>query len=179
MHTAWEEILEIREVFRGAYLEYWLNYNLFSFPWWVIVVMNLLVFYVAWKMLSRTRLFELLTLGGLTVIVSTLLDIITVQYGLTGYPNSLFPISPSLFLGSFTMIPVIYMLIYQYFSTWRSYITAMIVVSVILSFVVENFLRWLNIYQYINWNSIYSLIVYIAMAILLKWIMACLSQAQK
>jgi uncharacterized membrane protein YeaQ/YmgE (transglycosylase-associated protein family) len=131
----------------------------------------MLVLYIIWRVIDRKRLFELLTVGGLTLIFSTFIDIITVQYGLTGYPISLAPISPSLFTATLVIIPAIYMLLYQFFYTWKSFLFASVITGIFLAFIGENLLRWLDIYEYIQWNSFYSLIIYIAMAVIVKWIM--------
>ncbi|WP_332699239.1 CBO0543 family protein [Halalkalibacter lacteus] len=178
-YPSWEEITKIRETFREAYWAYWINDNLFSFGWWLLLVLHILFIYLASKLLDRTRLFELLTVGGLAAIFSTLIDIITIQYGLTGYPTSLSPLSPSLFVSSLIILPVIYMLLYQFFSTWKSFILANLVVGAFLAFLGENLFRWLNIYQYIQWNSFYSLITYLGIGIVLKWILSNLLKAQK
>lgn len=178
-HSSWQEILTIRETFQEAYRSYWINDNLFSFSWWIILFLNIIFVYIGWKLLERKRLFELLTVGGLTVIFSTLIDIITVQYGLTAYPISLAPISPSLFTATLIILPVIYMLLYQFFSTWKSFILANVVAGAFFSFVVENLFRWLNIYQYNQWNSFYSLLTYIGIAVIIKSIMNNLLKSQK
>lgn len=178
-YPSWEEITKIREAHREAYWAYWINENLFSFGWWFILVLNILFLYIVWKLLDRTRLFELLTVGGLASIFSTILDTVTVQYGLTGYPTSLTPISPSFFIATLIILPVIYILLYQFFSTWKAFITANVVAGTFFSFVGENLLRWLNIYQYIQWNSFYSLITYVGIAIVIKWVMGTLVKIQK
>lgn len=178
-YPSWEEITKIRESFQEAYFKYWINDNLFSYGWWLLLLLNIMFIYTVWKLLDRTRLFELLTVGGLTLLLSTVIDIITVQYGFTGYPISLVPISPSLFTATLIILPVIFMLLYQYFAAWKSYIMASVVTGAFTAFVVENLLRWLNMYQYIQWNSFYSLIIYIGMAIVIKWIMGTLTKTKK
>ncbi|MFC0470760.1 CBO0543 family protein [Halalkalibacter kiskunsagensis] len=175
---SWEEISNIRETLRDAYMTYWLNNNLFSFGWWAVLIINLLFIYIAWKLLDRTRLFELLTVGGLIILFSTVIDVIGLHFQLFSYPTSLTPTIPSFFVADYITLPVIYMLLYQYFSTWKSFITANIITTIVLAFVIENLLRWLNIYQYIQWNSFYSFIVYFLIGIILKWIMNNLTKAQ-
>ncbi|RBW68088.1 CBO0543 family protein [Bacillus taeanensis] len=179
-HPSWNEIINIRETLRDTYWEYWINHDLFSFNWWVLLVLNILFIYVAYKVLDRTRLFELLTVGGLVIAFSTMLDVILIQYVLTAYPTSLTPLSPSFFTSStYIILPVSYMLLYQFFSTWKSFIVAMVIAGIFLAFVTENVFRLLNIYQYIQWNSFLSLTIYMGIAIILKWIMNNLLKYQK
>ncbi|WP_163538973.1 CBO0543 family protein [Gracilibacillus sp. YIM 98692] len=178
-HSSWKETLNIRETFREEYLSYWINDNFLSLGWWIILLFNVVLIYAAWKLLDRTRLFEILTIGGLTITFSTFIDTVTVQYGLTAYPISLTPLSPSFFTSTYTTLPIIYMLVYQYFTTWKSYIVANVVVAVVLAFVIENLLHWLNIYEYIQWNSFYSFIIYIALGVMMKGILGMLLKADK
>jgi hypothetical protein len=171
-YPSWNEIINIRETYQDTYWEYWLNHDLFSFAWWLLLVLNILFIYMACKLLDRTRLFELLTVGGLVVVFSSMLDTILIQYCLTAYPTSLTPLTPSFFTSStYIILPVFYMLLYQFFSTWKSFIVANVITGIFLAFVIENVFRWLNIYQYIQWNSFFSLIMYIGIAIILKWVM--------
>ena len=178
-YSSWKEISAIRETLRDEYLQYWLNTNLFSFQWWIILVLNILFFYIALRILDRARLFELLTVGGLIVLFSTVLDAIGGHYQLFAYPISLTPVIPSFFTADYIILPVIYMLLYQSFSSWKSFIIVNLISGLFLAFVIENLFRWLNIYQYMNWNSFYSLIVYLGMTIIMKWIMNNLARAQK
>jgi hypothetical protein len=178
MNPLWETIIEIREVYRDQYWTYYLDYNLFSFGWWVILATNGLFIFLAWKLLDRSRLFELFTVGGWIAALSTMADSIGVQYVLFAYPISLTPVSPSFFVTTYIVIPVTYMLLYQYFSTWRSFSTAVAAMGIVYAFGVETLFRWLNIYEYIHWNAFYSLLVYFSMGVLVKWIMEKLKNAR-
>ncbi|SDI30349.1 CBO0543 family protein [Alteribacillus bidgolensis] len=178
-YPSWDEIVNLREEFRDSYWAYWINENLFSFGWFLQFGLNILFIYIAYKLLDRTRLFELLTAGGIIAILSSLLDSITIQNVLTTYPNSFTPISPPFVTSTVVILPIVYMLLYQFFSTWQSFIIANVISGAILAFVIENLFRWLDIYQYIQWNSFFSFIVYLVMAVILKWIMNYLMKAQK
>lgn len=169
--TSWESITSIRESFREQYWNYWTQNDLFSFGWWLILFINLILFYAALRFIDRRRLFELMTVGGIVIAISTLLDVILIQFGFTAYPTSITPLSPSFFVSTYIVLPVIYMLVYQFFSTWKNYMIATIIISVTLAFIVENLLRWVNVYEYIKWNSVYSLIAYIGIALIVKWLM--------
>ncbi|QFT89049.1 hypothetical protein FIU87_10360 [Bacillus sp. THAF10] len=179
-NRSWNEILSMKETFRDHYFSYWISNDLFSFAWWLILVLNIVFIFVAIKLLDRTRLFEILTVGGLVVLLSSLLDTILIQYCLTAYPTSLIPLIPPFFTSStYVILPVLYMLLYQYFSTWKSFLIANVITGAFLAFVVENVYRWLNIYQYLQWNSFFSLLMYVGIAIVFKSIMVILLKSRK
>ncbi|MDP4553461.1 hypothetical protein Q9251_21645, partial [Alkalihalobacillus macyae] len=64
---SWESITAIRESFREQYWNHWTQDDLFSFGWWLILIINLIFIYVALKFIDRKRLFELLTVGGIVI----------------------------------------------------------------------------------------------------------------
>ncbi|WP_270181211.1 CBO0543 family protein [Alkalihalobacillus sp. CinArs1] len=174
---SWESITSIRESFQVQYWNHWLHDDLFSFGWWLVLIINLIFLYVAFKLIDRKRLFELLTVGGIVIAISTLMDVILIQYGFTAYPTSITPLSPSFFVSTYIVLPVIFMLLYQYFFTWKSYMLAMIITSLLLAFIVENLLRWVNVYEYIKWNNVYSMIAYLLIGIIVKVQMTIFSKA--
>ena len=177
-NPTWDIILKTKAEYRDYYWDYWKHNDLFSIGWWLLFVINLVFIYIAIKILDRSRLFELLTVGGIIISISTMLDTILIQYGLTAYPTSLTPISPSFFVNTYIILPVIYALLYQFFSTWKSYFIANILTGIFLAFIIETLLRWLHIYQYIHWNSFYSFLAYFGMGLFSKVIMKILCNKQ-
>ncbi len=171
-------ISKTRADYREYYWEYWKHNDLFSFGWWLLLAINLLFIYMAVKILDRSRLFELLTVAGIIISFSTMLDTILIQYGLTSYPTSLTPLTPSFFVSTYIILPVIYMLLYQLFSSWKSYLVANIITCIFLAFIIEKLLRLLHIYQYIHWNSFYSFLAYFGIGLFSKIIMNILCNKQ-
>ncbi|MYL54939.1 hypothetical protein GLW08_16515 [Pontibacillus yanchengensis] len=169
-HPTWEDIINLREKLIEQYNVYWFNNNLFHFSWWAIIILNIISIFVLWKLIDKKRLFELLTLGGITVYMGVIIDTITTNYVLTGYPTSLLPIFPSFFVSTNFILPSVYILIYQHFSSWKKYLIATIIFGVV-GVLFEGFYRWMEVYEYINWNIFYSFITYVLLGIILKLIM--------
>ncbi|MDP4551416.1 CBO0543 family protein [Alkalihalobacillus macyae] len=169
--SSWESITAIRESLQEQYWNHWTQYDLFSFGWWLTLFINILFIYVALKFIDRRRLFELLTVGGIVIAISTLLDVILIQFGFTAYPTSITPLSTSFFVSTYIVLPVVYMLLYQFCSTWKKYMITTLITSFTLAFIIENLLRWANVYEYIKWNNFYSFIAYVGIGLIVKWFM--------
>lgn len=177
MENQWENIVEIRQKLRDAYLENWLNNNLFSFNWWVILVSIIAFSILWWKLLDKGRIFEILTYGLLVAVVAVVFDTIGDAYVLFGYPNSLLPIFPS--IATYTsLLPFAYMLMYQTFTGWKSFCIANVILAIFLAFIIEPILVWMGIYEYHKWNYFYSFLVYPTIGIPLKWLMTKLLRAE-
>lgn len=170
-YATYHEIQEIRRVLKEATNEYWLHTELFQFNWWVSLVLTVLPWFMWWKLVDKARIFEILTYGLLVGIVSITLDTIGVNLVWWGYPDKLLPMMPPLFPFDITLVPIINMLLYQYFSTWKSFIKAKIAVAAVYSFIFEPIVTKLGLYQLHTWKYWYSFPVYIIMAISLRWLM--------
>ncbi|SDE29386.1 hypothetical protein SPACI_048760 [Sporomusa acidovorans DSM 3132] len=69
-----------------------------------------------------------------------------------------------------SVLPITYMLIYQYNSKWSSFLIAIVIMSAFFSFIAEPFLVWLGIYELITWKHYYSFPLYILYGVILKFI---------
>ncbi len=127
--------------------------------------------FIWWKFVDRKRLMEILLYGFFVITVVTFFDEIGCQLNLWEYPYDIEPLFPRLIPVNSSALPVIYMFIYQYFSEWKPFIIASVLVSAVLSFVGENILEWVGIYVLLKWENYYSLPIYIIIGILLKWLL--------
>ncbi|MBA1334925.1 MAG: hypothetical protein HPY66_0546 [Firmicutes bacterium] len=101
-------------------------------------------------------MLEILVYGLLISTIVTVLDEVGCQLNLWEYRFDLEPLFPRLIPMNFTMLPVWYMLIYQYFTKWKPFITANIVSAAIFTFIGEPLFVMLGIYELIKWKHIYS-----------------------
>lgn len=167
-NVSWEEITSTREQLRDQYWDYWLSENVFSYQWWIMIAVNagcilLWRFYV-----DRSRLFEVLTAGFLVVVITTVLDTLLIQYVVTSYPISPTPLSPSFFVSTYVVLPVLFMWIYQRYSTWKQYLPVLLAASFVSAYIGEGLLRILHIYEYIHWKAFYSVLVFTAIGVTVK-----------
>lgn len=126
--------------------------------------------------MDRRRIFEIITYGLMVMTLSTLFDAIGVEFDLWEYHYQFVPLLDVFIAYDISVIPVVYMLVYQYFSSWRLFIFSNIFISGLFAFASEPLLKWLGYYQLLEWNYYYSFPIYFAMAVLLKWLMQILKR---
>ena len=147
----------------------WVHNNVFTFQWWLLGIFLIAPWFLWWKLVDKQRLAEILLYGLMVLISASYLDEIGSELTLWVYPYKFLPVFKQLTTANFTMLPIIYMLIYQYFERWKSFLTASILMAIAFLFLGEA-LRWLGIYRIYHWNHIYSFSIYITMALFLRWL---------
>lgn len=151
--------------------EFWFNDVVFSYQWWLLVAVTIIPFIIWWKIVDRKRLFEISTYGLLILVFSGLLDAIGVELDAWEYKYDLLPLLDVFIVYDISVLPVTYMIIYQYFPNWRSFVIACGVVALVFSFVSEPLLIWLDIFQLVKWKHIYSVPGFFFLPIFLRWVM--------
>ncbi|GIO24851.1 CBO0543 family protein [Oceanobacillus sp. J11TS1] len=169
MQPTWQDVMELTKQFRDTKLEYWLNENLFTFSWWILFITTIGLFVVWLILLDKKRIFEIITYGFFVTSVAILGDALGVMLMLWNYPNSLLPVSLIIEIHRIQM-PAIYMIIYQYFPKWKSFLIASTINAFIFAFILEPTLVQLQIYEMFHWKHIYSFLPYIIIAVVFKFV---------
>lgn len=160
---------EVQTNLQQMSVQHWLSYEVFTWQWWLKFACLVVSIIVIFKLIDRKHLFKILTYGLMVSLVSMLIDNIGVNFILWKYPIRLFPIE-FFIVHDTVMLPVIYMLFFQYFRKWKSFIIAHILLSIFGAFIVEPFYILIGIYKEIRWQHIYSFVIYTILAIVLKLI---------
>lgn len=143
---------------------------LFSYQWWFLLLILVGSWVVWWKLVRKELVFQVFAYALLVVIIGTTLDIYGVKLGLWAYPIKTFYLNPGLLAGDFSLPPVVKSLVYQAYPDWKRYITAQLIVAAILAFMAEPLLVWVGIYQMYRWSYLSSFLVYVPVAIIVKWL---------
>ncbi|MFC7686270.1 CBO0543 family protein [Ureibacillus sp. GCM10028918] len=175
METSWQEVAKLSQQYRYTRLEYWLNETLFTISWWVLLVTTLGLFIVWVIILDKKRIFEILSYGFMVSSISTILDAFGLILMFWQYNHTLTPLSIPIEIHIIQM-PIIYMIIYQYFKRWKTFLIAITINAFIFAFILEALLVWLHIYELYIWKHIYSFIPYILIGVIFKWIIDKLGQ---
>ncbi|WP_421378205.1 CBO0543 family protein [Bacillus salacetis] len=138
--------------------EWWLLLCFFIFPWIIWVVLK-----------KRKWMVESILFGLMIMLITVLLDTVGLQFGVWEYPIVFVPVIPRAFPFDLSMVPVPYMLMFQYFRTWKSFSTALIVMAAAYAFIGEPFCEWLKLVQYLKWNYFYSFVYYIAAGLCIRF----------
>lgn len=169
MYPTWQHIDELFRQYRDAKLDYWLNENLFTVNWWILFVTTVGLAIVWIIILDKKRILEIVTYGFMATAIAISSDTIGIWLFLWNYPYSLTPFPQIIEIHTIQM-PILYMIIYQYFNKWKSFLIAASITAFVFAFVLEPIVAWLQIYELNQWKYIYSVVPYFAIAVLLKWI---------
>jgi hypothetical protein len=182
MDRKYESLWAIRELQDKIVLldmERWLGHAFVSWNWWLLFVF-LIMPWIFWiKLVDRKRIFEIALFGMIIIFITVCLDSLGTHLGFWVYPVKLIPIIPKAFPFDASIIPVAYMLIYQFFKTWKSFFCALLVMALIYAFIGEPFAHWAELVFYIKWKFFYSFLYYIFTGILVRLLILILRNMSK
>lgn len=173
MESPSPSFLDIMKLFKqltAVDIEYWTEQVVFSFEWWLLVGIFLIPWIVWWKSVAKGRLFEISTFGSIILIIAMVLDAIGVKYCLWNYPYRLTPLMHPALPFDLSVIPVTYMLLYQYLGGWKKFAIGTLLTAFVFAFVAEPLLVMLNLYQPLHWSHSYSLPIYFLLPLFVKWV---------
>ncbi|WP_426449659.1 CBO0543 family protein [Paenibacillus sp. S-38] len=152
-------------------LSHWIQHEVLTPQWWFLLVLFLGTWLLWWHLADKRRLFEIGFLGLLIAYLATLLDAAGTELQFWSYHYKLFPLYNRLMTADIALIPVCYMLLYQWFPGWKPFLLAHTVLALGASFAAEPLFMHLGIYQPILWKSYYSFPVYLLLASFTKGMM--------
>jgi hypothetical protein len=163
-----KSLYDVQMEFLKQSYQRWSTQELFSFPWFFNIAV-LIVFYIIWiKLVDKQYLKELLLFGSFIAVSASFIDIVAITMGLWEYKVRLFPVSPAPFPFDYTVIPILYMLVMQYTSSWGGYILGSLLASGIFSFVISPVYVFLGIKQYHKFNHFYMFILVLVVTTIIK-----------
>ncbi|MBP2642479.1 MAG: hypothetical protein H6Q67_366 [Firmicutes bacterium] len=165
-----EQLVEMTRIVTQARTENWLDHIFGSGHWWALLAFTIIPWLLWTKVAARKQIHELMLFGLFVILSSLTLDELGFELTLWSYPFSLIPVFPRLASADYTMLPVIYMLIYQYFPTWKSFFWASVMIAFIFAIIAEPILVRLGFYVLIKWTYWASFLVYIPLGLLARWI---------
>jgi hypothetical protein len=172
-----EKMIQLHQELSRLDIEDWLTYDLFSKEWWIIIFSFFTPWVIFVKLVKRDRLPELVLFNLCILIICETLDHLGYELGLWFYPVEMLPLFPRFEEVNLSALPVTYTLIYQYYSDWKRYSIALVIMSSIFVFLAEPVLIKMNLYQPLHWNPVYGFPVYIAIGLVVKWFVQALYSA--
>lgn len=150
-------------------LEHWLHHQLFTWQWWLLVVLSVVPWLLWWRVVDKRRILEILALGLFISTIASLQDVYGWNRGMWRYHIQLLPMCVPLLPFDLSVLPAVYMVVYQFFRSWKTFIGFNLVLAFGFAYIAEPLLEWMGIYDPIKWKHIYSVPFYIANAMLGKW----------
>lgn len=168
-----ERINEMIELY-GAYMEvrkqHFFDDGFLSLQWWVLIL-TIISLWTLWSILADKKdLLPILFVGVLTSAIALMLDDIGMSLMLWEYPNQIVYFTTRLDPVDIAIIPVSYMLLYQYVKPWKTYVSMLVFLSLFGSLIAEPIFVKLNLYVLLGWRFWYSIPFYIAIGIFAKWV---------
>lgn len=146
-------------------LHIWLDYTVFSWRWWLGVLIMVCLTVIWLKFRKKESTDRLLYTGLFVAILASFLDMIGVFLGLWEYRYEVFPLTHNYFPWDLFLLPISIMIILQIKPNMNPFIKGIIYAG-FSSFIGLPLLTWLDIYKPIKWEYIYSfpilVIIYLA-----------------
>ncbi|QJW48169.1 hypothetical protein HA075_22140 [bacterium BFN5] len=165
------QILDMHEVFSNFRKEVWLTDILWSWQWWLLLALLFLPWIVWWRFVDKKRLTEMCLFGMFVLATASWMDELGTDLILWYYPFKIIPWYPQLVPINYSVLPITYMLIYQYTPKWSTYLIAMTAMAALYSWVAEPALAFMGIYQVVTWKFSYSFPLYVLIAVSHRWLL--------
>lgn len=142
-----EMVKEARQKLHDLDLKEWLQNDLFKRNWWMIVIFLLLSYILCLVLIDKKRISRILLFGCLITVASFVYDVFASSFVLWSYTSKIFPIIPGIFIFDLTIIPLYYMLVYQYSPSWGRFMLLNALAACFFSLVMIPIMIKLKIYQ--------------------------------
>lgn len=149
-------------------IDRWLAEDFLRLRWWVLIVFYIACAMLWWKLLDKRRLKEIVLFTALAYIIALTINEYGQELILWDYPVDVIPFFPPLSSVNLLLLPPLYSLVYQRFSSLKTYFPAMLVATGLFCFAVEPLLSWGGFFELLNWKYWLSFPVYTAMALLMR-----------
>jgi hypothetical protein len=172
-----KELDHIIESYRETNLNsinYWWEYSSFdSWRFWLTVILLVVPLLILYFRMDRSRVYQIGFYGFAIHMLGVYVDTIGTNYGFWSYPYKMIPILPTSFTLTSSMIPVAFMLMYQWQSRKRiNYYLGAAAVSALFVFIIHPMFKWLDMFQmYRGFNYLIMYLNYFGGAILAKLIL--------
>jgi hypothetical protein len=138
-------------------MEKWLAEDVFSLRWWSMVGLVALSYLICFSLFDKRRISKLFLFGSLLTVGAAVYETIGVNFVLWFCATPIFPIVPCLFVPYLTVLPVYYMLIFQYTNTWRQFSLWNLIAVSVYSFVLLPVFIHFKISEMDNWRPVYHI----------------------
>ncbi|UOQ95120.1 hypothetical protein MUO14_09410 [Halobacillus shinanisalinarum] len=173
-----KEIERMTSTLHQMEMDYWIHHALFSFHWWVILVLNAVFLFLFLSFIDRQRILLITLAFMISYVITSILDDIGEYFQLWIYPYHFLQFLAPFTSVEFIIVPSIMALLYQTFSRWKSFLIADFIASLVISFIVQPIFVYLDFYKLNNWTYTYSFLVLFGIGVVVKLIMDFIKMKQ-
>lgn len=162
---------QVREELHQLNVRQWYLDSFLTWEWWLLVGLTIVPLVIWWKMLDKNKAYEIAFYGCMINIMAVILDDIGTNLSWWSYPIKLIPVVPPLLTADSILVPIFFMIIYQFFSSSlkRLYISN-VITACFIAFVSEPLFIWLHYYKLNDWKLIYSFLFYLTSTSIARFI---------
>lgn len=150
--------------------EHFFTFVLGSPQWWLLVAMFILPWLVFLFLLKPSKQKGLMATGIIAALITIIMDDIGIHLSLWTYPYPLTYWTGFLVPVDLAVVPVFFMLVYQYASSWKAYLIVVVLFSLFAALIAEPIYDAIHIAVLIDWHYLYSTPFYIGIGIVAKWL---------
>ena len=163
-------IHELHMIFTQQRIDYWIHYNLVTWQWYFLMAILLLPWFFWWKIVDKKRLLSIIIMGLIVSVTANWMDQVGAELGWWDYAYNPLPFFPQMLPVNYTLLPIGYMLLYQYYTAWQDFIRMVLIMAAVLSWMFEPIFSWMGVYQLFTWHYSYSFPIYVFIAVSHKWL---------
>lgn len=175
------ELIEMEKDFYNSLLNFWRDHNLYTWEWWILVILSVLSPLVWWKFINKQRITEITAYGLFYGIAATMLDSIGSNALAWVYPVRLTPyLYPQFYPYDLGIVIIPFMLIYQRWGgSFKSFFLVSALQSAFIAFIAERFMTLIHVYHEITWKHIYSFPIYWLLALICWFIITMFKKIEQ
>lgn len=174
-----DKVLQIQEKASKLQFQYWQEEVYLSPQWWFLLFSLIAPWFLFWLLFDRNQAFRTWIVGLFIMLTSFFLDEVGASFQLWEYPYTLTPLEREVFdPANFTLLPIVYMLVYQYTRSWKGYLISLIFVALFNTYIGGGLFRLIGAYELVTWKSIYSVPIYYLLGVLARYFVQCLEKLQ-
>ncbi len=177
-NSAYEHIAELKRILIQAHIARWLQVDLHNWHFWFLAVLLIAPWPLWFKLTDKTRLRPIVLFFLFYTVFTITLDEIYTSIPLRTYTFLLIPIIPRILPLDYTIIPMIFTLIYQSFGPWKSFLGVTCLGAAFISFVGEPLAALTGFYVLVKWNYFCPFPNFIVMSVVAKWLVDKLVSAE-
>lgn len=159
---------------------YWHTYSdAGTWQFWVVVGVFIIPLLALVFLLDRQKAFRIGFFGLIIHVTATYIDLYGTTHRMWEYPYKIAPFPPVSFGLDASLIPVSYMLLYQWtIRQKKNYYLFSILLSVAFALLFKPLISWLGLFKLVEWNYFQLLLLYIIAGLIGKWMTDLFNVAQ-
>jgi hypothetical protein len=167
-----EMLYQARIAVHNLSYTHWITEELLTVRWWGLLMFVIFTYTLCFYLIDKKRFAEILLFGALLAVMVHVVDTFATSFVLWSFAVRFFPIAPSVFLNDLTLVPLYYMLVYQYTSSLKQYFIWDAIAAGLMSFFFLPMLAFFKIYQLHNWSYFYNFLVLLAVGVVARLVIA-------